>query len=99
MAHLCALKRTADLTGLQLTTWKGVLGRFRAEVINAAVVEMVLTETRFPEVGDLYQICRRIAIKNGDMVEPYSSHGTGESTGRPTTEEIKEVAKRLGLEV
>lgn len=99
MAHLTALKRTADLTKVQLSAWQGVLGHFRAEIVNAAVLEMVLTETRFPEVGDLYQICRRLAIKRGDIVEPYSPHGTGETSGRPTAGEIKAVAERLGLEV
>ena len=99
MAYLTALKRTADLTKLQLTAWQGALGHFRAEVINAAVIEMALTETRFPEVGDLYQICRRIAVKRGDLTEPYSPHGTGENNGRPSASEIKAVAARLGLEV
>ena len=93
------MKRTAELSKLQLTAWEGVLGGFRAEVINAAVIEMVLTETRFPELGDLYQICRRIAVKRGDIAEPYSPHGTGETNGRPTAGEIKAVASRLGLEV
>jgi len=99
MAHLCAMKRTAALTDIQLEAWYGVLSGFSAAVVNMAVVEMVLTETRFPELGDLYQICLRVAIKRGDIKLPYSPHGTGdEKTSRPTDAEIRGVAERLGLE-
>lgn len=99
MAHLCAMKRTAQLTDLQIEAWYGVLGAFSAPVVNMAVVEMVLTETRFPELGDLYQICRRLAVKRGEIEQPYSPHGTGDSdTSRPTMAEIKAVAQRLGLD-
>jgi len=93
------MKRTAALTDIQLEAWYGVLSGFSAAVVNMAVVEMVLTETRFPELGDLYQICLRVAIKRGDIKLPYSPHGTGdEKTSRPTDAEIRGVAERLGLE-
>ena len=99
MAHLCALKRTAALTDVQMTAWHGVLGIFRHQVINAAVLEMVMSEARFPELGDLYQICRREAIKRGDLKIPYSPHGGDQDTKKPTKSEIAAVASRLGLEV
>lgn len=90
---LVALKRTANLTEAQVEAWYAVLGDFPAEVLNAAVIEMALTKERFPEVGDLYAICRRTLPK------PYAAHGTGEETERPSKSEIRAVAKRLGLEV
>jgi hypothetical protein len=54
---------------------------------------MCLTETRFPEVGDLYTICRR------RMPKEYSALGDGRETERPSKSEVKAVAERLGLEV
>jgi hypothetical protein len=99
MAHLCALKRTATLTPVQMEAWHGVLGIFGAKVINSAVIEMVLSESRFPELGDLYQICRREALKRGELKLPYSPHGGDSDVKRPTKAEIAAVASRLGLEV
>lgn len=92
MAALVALKRSAEMTRPQVKAWHAVLGRFPIEVINAAVLEMALTETRFPEVGDLYQICRRRLPKQ------YSPMGETDSK-RPSRDEIRDVAGRLGLRV
>lgn len=99
MAHLAAMKRTAQLTTVQLETWHGVLGGFRAEILNAAVLELVLTETRFPELGDLYQVCRRRAIECGDSRLPYSPHGDAKDSGVPSRAELEAIAERLGLNV
>lgn len=99
MARLCAMKRTADMTGNQLDAWHGALSGFGIEIINAAVIELALTETRFPELGDLYQICRRIAIKRGLIRLPYSPHGEVGKADRPTEAEIAVVARQLGMEV
>ncbi len=93
------MKRTAELSALQMDAWHAVLGGFKAEVINGAVVEMVLTDNRFPELGDLYQICRRIAIQRGDLKLDYSPHGTGAPENRPSIGEIAAVAQRLGLDI
>jgi hypothetical protein len=87
-----ALKRTAELTAPQVRAWHAVLSVFPVEVINAAVLEMVMTETRFPEVGDLYQICRRTLPKAYSPME-------GGDPKRPSKAEIKSVADRLGLKV
>lgn len=93
MTALVALKRTANLTEEQVTAWYAVLSGFPAPVLNAAVIEMALTKERFPEVGDLYAICRRSLPKD------YSPMGTGQENDQPSKREIRAVAERLGLEV
>lgn len=93
LTALVALKRTASLTQPQIEAWYAVLGHFPEKWINAAVIEMCLTETRFPEVGDLYTICRRRLPKE------YSPMGDGHETERPSRTEVRAVAKRLGLDV
>ena len=99
LAHLTAMKRTAELSKIQTEAWHRALGVFDAETINAAILEMALTETRFPEVGDLYQICRRRAIQSGKLKVPYSAHGGQSDSKVPTQAELKEVAARFGLRV
>lgn len=99
IAYLCAMKRTANLTDQQLDTWHAVLGGFREEIINAAVIEICLTDNRFPELGDLYKICFRNAVKRGDRVIPYKPSASNEEFQRPLTSEIQEIADRLGLKV
>jgi hypothetical protein len=56
---------------------------------------MVCAEkTRFPELADLLQWCRRIEPRE----IPYSPHGTGEP--KPLyEEEMQAIAGRIGLEV
>jgi hypothetical protein len=98
MAHLTAMKRTADLTPIQVQTWHGALGGFAPQIVNAAVLEMALTDVRFPELGDLYQLCRAKAIKAGHMTEPYNPIGQPKKT-EITSAEIREIAGRLGLDV
>jgi hypothetical protein len=93
LAYLTALKRTVELTEPQIMAWHAVLAGFPSTVINAAVIELCLTENRFPEVGDLYQICRR------KMPKPYSPNGEGTDMKRPTVSEVKSIAERLGLPV
>lgn len=93
MVALVALKRTVDLTETQLKAWYAVLGGFPVEVLNAAVIEMCLTETRFPEVGDLYAICRK------SLPTKYATHGDGKESERLSKREIAEAAERLGLRV
>lgn len=98
MAHLTAMKRTADLTPVQVQTWHGALGGFAPEIINAAVLEIALTDVRFPELGDLYQLCRGKALKAGLMEEPYVPNGQPKKA-EITSAEIREIAGRLGLKV
>lgn len=93
MVALVALKRTADLTRPQMQAWYAILGGFPAPILNAAVIELALTKERFPEVGDLYAICRRSLPKD------YSPMGDGKENDRPSRKEIAAVAERLGLEI
>ena len=99
MAHLSAMKRTASMTETQLTAWHNVLGVFDTDIVNAAVLEMALTETRFPEVGDLFQICREKSFKTGRWKRPYSPNGNEKDATKPTDLEIRAVASRFGLAV
>lgn len=98
MAHLTAMKRTADLTPVQVQTWHGALGGFAPEIINAAVLEIALTDVRFPELGDLYQLCRTKAIRAGHMNDPYTPNGQAKKA-EITAVEIREIGGRLGLKV
>ena len=93
LAYLTALKRTVELTEPQIAAWHAVLGGFPAAVVNAAVIELSLTENRFPEVGDLYQICRR------KIPKPYAPNGDGADMKRPAMSEVRAIAERLGLPV
>lgn len=92
------MKRTADLTDLQMTTWYGVLSGFSTRTLNRAMLELVLSESRFPELGDLYQTCRRVAHETGELQRTYSPHAETDSK-RPTKAEIQAIAERLGLDV
>jgi hypothetical protein len=96
MAHLAAMKRTAPLSKIQLRAWYAILGGFPNWLVNRAVIEMSASETRFPEVGDLYRICRREAINKGILTLPYSPHG-GTNEDKLTAKEIDEIGASLGL--
>ena len=98
MAHLCALKRTTDFTEMQMTVWYGGLSSFPAWIINRSVLKLATSTERFPEFGDLYQLCRREATKAGVVTEPYSPNGSGEKIS-VTTEEIMTLGDSLGLVV
>jgi len=94
------MKRTVQLTRTQLTAWHSVLGVFDTDIVNAAMLELALTDSRFPELGDLYQLCREKSFKCGRRERPYSPHGQGEKdASKPTTSEIREIAARFGLKV
>lgn len=99
MSHLVVLKRTSAFTPLQFQTWHHALGMFDVETINAAVLEMALVETRFPEVGDLYQICRRRAIKADKLQILYSPHSGNADSKIPSQDELRLIAARFGLAV
>lgn len=99
MAHLCALKRTANFTKDQIHVWYGGLSAFPVWIINRAVISLAASQERFPEFGDVYQLCRREALRAGVMKQPpYSPHGTGEG---PTVsaDEITTIGQALGLKV
>lgn len=83
----------------QLTLWHNLIGGFDEDVVNAAVLELAASDVRFPDSGDLYQLCRRIAIRYGRLKVPYAPLGTGEKEIRTTDEEIQKMAERFGLKV
>lgn len=99
MATLAVLKRTTEFTEPEVKGWYAVLSGFPAVLINSAVIEVAISGTRFPEVGDVYLLCRREAIRRGDMTLPYSPHGSDSDTSRPTRDEIRYIAERIGLRV
>lgn len=100
MAHLCALKRTSDFTAIQVETWYGGLASFPAWVINRSVLQLATSQERFPEFGDVYQLCRREAIQAGLMQEPYSPHGGGDDKKSTISrQEITTIGEALGLAV
>lgn len=99
LAHLCALKRTSDFTDLQIEAWYGGLSAFPDWIINLAVIELATSETRFPEFGDVYQLCRRQALKAGVMKQPdYSPNGSDRVERKITNDEIHTIGSALGLE-
>lgn len=95
MAVLAALKRTAEFQPTELKAWHAVLGTFRPETINRAVLLVVASQDRFPEVSDLWQQCRRIEKRQA----PYSPHAPASDARSLTEPEIVEIAARIGLEV
>ena len=90
------LKRTSDFTDAQVEGWYAVLGCFPNWMLNRAVIEMSASESRFPEVGDLYRLCRKEAIKRGIIKLPYSANaGSGDVS--ITSAEIRDIGAALGL--
>lgn len=99
LAHLCALKRTAGFDETQIAAWYGGLAAFPDWIINLAVLELATSETRFPEFGDVYQLCRRQALKAGVMKQPeYSPNGSDRVERKITNDEIHTIGSALGLE-
>lgn len=82
-----------------MIAWHAALGSFTPEVINTAVLELAVTENRFPELGDLFQACRRLAIRAGLIEIPYSPHGSDKDAVNVTPAEIREIASRFSLKV
>lgn len=99
LAHLCALKRTANFSSQEVAVWYGGLSSFPAWIVNKAVLAIGVSADRFPEFGDLYRFCREEAIRAGVMKEqPYSPNGAGEK--KPvTTDELMRIGSALGLVV
>ena len=100
IAHLSAAKLSTQLSEVQLSTWFGILSVFPNWIFNRAVLEIVTSDIRFPEVGDLYQRCREHAIKQGVMKLPeYVGHGTGSEKPRLSRDELTAIGDALGLNV
>lgn len=99
MAHLCALKRTAEMTKTQLRAWYAMLGMFPNWIVNRAVIEMAASETRFPEIGDVFRLCRREAISRGLILIPYSPNGDGKDETKLMRSEIDAMGDAMGLDI
>jgi hypothetical protein len=95
MSHLCALKRTADFTAEQILTWYGGLSAFPDWIVNRAVIELATSTDRFPEFGDVYNLCRKQAIQRGLIEQPYSPHSQVDQ--KITSTEIETIGAALGL--
>ena len=93
MVVLTTLKRTAEFTDQQLEGWLCVLRRFPANVINEAVVELATSQTRFPELADLFCLCQR------KMPRAYCPNRGDDDLGKPTASVVREIARELGLDV
>lgn len=93
MLALTTLKRTSDFTKQQLNAWFCVLKRFPAKTINLAVVELATSETRFPEVADLFRLCHRKTPR------PYSPMAGDDDLGKPGPKVVEQIARDLGLDV
>lgn len=93
MLVLTTLKRTAAFTAQELEGWHCVLKRFPAPILNEAVVELATSETRFPEVADLFRLCQR------KMPRPYCPNRGDDDLGKPTASVVREIARDLGLDV
>ena len=90
---LTSLKRTSDFTGDQTKAWYCVLKRFPAQVINLSVVELATSETRFPELADLFRKC------HAKMPKDYCPMGDSTDAGRPSPQLVKQIAADMGLDV
>jgi hypothetical protein len=95
MSHLTALKRTADFTVEQILTWYGGLSAFPGWIVNRAIIELATSTDRFPEFGDVYNLCRRQAIQKGLIKQPYSPHSQVDQ--KITSSEIETIGAALGL--
>jgi hypothetical protein len=92
------LKRTAAFDETQIAAWYGGLAAFPDWIINRAVLELATSETRFPEFGDVYQLCRRHALKTGIMKQPeLSQFSDGKTERKVTNDEIHTIGSALGL--
>ncbi len=93
MWALTSLKRTAALTDEQVDAWHCVLKRFPAKVLNLAVVELAVSDTRFPELADLFSLCQR------KMPRAYCPNRGNDDLGKPTPSVVESIARDLGLDV
>ena len=53
------MKRVVSLTDHQCETWLAVLSVFSESVVNAAILEIGLSEDPFPDLGKLVINCER----------------------------------------
>jgi hypothetical protein len=97
MAHLSALKRTTEFTDLQILAWYNGLSAFPIWIINRAVLRLGTSQDRFTEFGDVYQLCRREAIRTGLLKEPFARAGNDEKI--LPLDDIVSLGNAMGLQV
>lgn len=98
MAHLCALKRTAGFSDVQIAAWHAALGAFPIHLVNRSVLILAASQERFPEFGDVFQICRQEGYRTGYLKKPYCPTGDAKDT-TVTAAEIDTMGEALGLKV
>jgi len=69
------------------------LKRFPIRVVNLAVVELATSETRFPEVADLFRKCQ------AKMPRGYSAMAGDDDLGKPGPRVVEQIARDVGLDV
>jgi hypothetical protein len=83
---------------VQADAWISGLSAFPDWIVNRAILELATSETRFPDFGDVYQLCRRHAITSGVMKPPeYSPNGAEKTERKITNAEIHTIGSALGL--
>ena len=90
---LTNLKRTSAFTEEQVDAWHCALKRFPAKVLNLSVVELAVSETRFPELADLFRLCQR------KMPRAYAPMAGDDDMGKPGKDVVKQIAADMGLDV
>lgn len=98
MAHLCAMKKTTEFTDIQINVWYAILQRFPDWAVNRSVISLGLSSEDFPDVGDMYRLCREQMRKAGLISEPYAPYGTGERS-QLTADELDTIGRDLSLVV
>lgn len=93
MLVLTTLKRTAAFTAEQVDGWHCALKRFPAKVLNLSVVELAVSETRFPELADLFRLCQR------KMPRAYVPMAGDDDMGKPGKDVVRQIAQDMGLTV
>lgn len=92
MAELVRLKRTTEFTKPELRAWYAALRCFPWTVVNRAVIETSLSETKFPDLGDLVRACDK------QLPKGYCAMG-GDGPWKPSSSLVQSIAKDLGLDV
>lgn len=83
---------------MQIAAWYGALAAFPDWIINRAVLELATSETRFPEFGDVYQLARKHALKEGVLKQPeYCPNGSEKTERKITNDEIHSIGRALQL--
>ena len=92
LKRLCALKNQAQFTAFAIETWAAALSVFPPEVVNAAVLDMALSQDPFPDCGKIIAKCQIEMSKKATIPSQADPN-------KPSTNTIKAVAKALGIKI